>query len=210
VLRTETDSGHNSASEALPAFIPEPLIEPLTYLLSIWNQGALNATYGSIILAVLVLLFSLMIRGLFARLIVRRISKLAEGTQTSLDDALVEALATPLKLVPVILGVYFALETLDIQGSAADIADRVVQSVITMAVFWTLSRAVNAFEFLFSGLRSALSPAAVDWMVKLLEGLLIVFGLLSVASIWDIPVAPILASLGVFGIAVGLGAQDLF
>lgn len=190
--------------------MPSWISEPYQYFLDIWSQGAFGITYGHIVTAVGIVLISLLIRGFFARSVVRRMARLADSTHTQFDDALIEAIATPLKLVPVILGIYFALEILDIQGAAADNAERGVQSVITLAVFWTLSRAVHAFEFLFKGLRDTLSPAAVDWMVKILEGLLLVLGFLSVASIWSIPVAPILASLGVFGIAVGLAAQDLF
>ncbi len=195
-----------AGSDALPGWISEPFV----YLTSIWNEGAFGITYGTIVLAVGIVLVSLLIRGLFARFVVRRISQIADQTETQFDGALIDAIATPLKLIPVIVGLYFALEILNIQGAAAENANRGVQSAITLAVFWTLSRAVNAFEFLFKGLRDTLSPAAVDWMVKILEGLLLVLGFLSVASIWNIPVAPILASLGVFGIAVGLAAQDLF
>jgi len=190
--------------------LPDWAQEPATYLASIWNEGAFGLTYGEISMAVLIIVFALIIRGLFARTVVRWFTRLADKTSTSFDDALIDAIATPLKLVPLILGVYFALEIVDIEGVAAENADRAVQSVITLAVFWTLSRAVHAFEFMFTGLRNNLSPAIVDWMVKVLEGALIVFGFISVAHIWNIPVAPILASLGVFGIAIGLGAQDLF
>ncbi len=181
-----------------------------TYLLGIWSQGAFGLTYGEITIAVGIILLSILIRGLFARTVVRAITRAAAGTKTNFDDALVAAIATPLKIVPVIVGVYVAIRVIDIDGDAAVLADRVVQSVIALAVFWTLSRAVNAFEFLFTGLKSTLSPAIVDWMVKTLQVVLIILGFGAVADIWGIPIAPILASLGVFGIAVGLGAQDLF
>ncbi|MEL7230892.1 MAG: mechanosensitive ion channel family protein [Pseudomonadota bacterium] len=190
--------------------LPDWAQQPVAYIAGIWNEGAFGLTYGEIGLAVLIILFALIIRGLFARSVVRGITKAAAGTDTQFDDALVEAIATPLKLVPVILGVYFALEVVDIDGQAAANADKAVQSVITLAVFWTLSRAVHAFEFLFTGLRDTLSPAIVDWMVKLLEGILLVLGFVAVAEIWGIAIAPIIAGLGIFGIAVGLGAQDLF
>ena len=69
---------------------------------------------------------------------------------------------------------------------------------------------MNALEFIFADLRDTLSPAIIDWMVKLLQVILIVLGLGAVAQIWGIAIAPLIAGLGVFGIAVGLGAQDLF
>ncbi|MEO0550067.1 MAG: mechanosensitive ion channel domain-containing protein [Pseudomonadota bacterium] len=194
------------ASENLPDWAQGNL----QYLVNVWNEGAFGLTYGEIATIVGILFLSLIIRGIFARTIVRGISRAAAGTETQFDDALVKAIATPLKIVPVIIGVYMALRIVDIEGMAADTADKAVQSIITLAVFWTLSRAVNAFEFLFTGLRDTLSPAIVDWLVKLLQIVLIILGFGAVADIWGIALAPIIAGLGIFGIAIGLGAQDLF
>ena len=190
--------------------LPEWALDGLQYVAEIWNEGAYGFTYGQIIIIVGILLFSLIIRGLFSRIVVRGIARAAAGTETKFDDALVKAIATPLKIVPVIIGVYFALMYARVDGDTAVFADKVLQSVITLSVFWTLSRAVNAFEFIFTGLRDTLSTAVVDWLVKLLQIILIILGFGAVAQIWGIAIAPLIAGLGVFGIAVGLGAQDLF
>lgn len=181
-----------------------------TYLTGIWVEGAYGYTFGQIVSAVVIVLFAIAIRGLFARTIVRGIGRAAAGTSSELDDGLVKSVSTPLKIVPVIIGIYFAIQTLDVSDDRSQILNDIVQSVVTLAVFWTLSRAVSAFEFVFTGLRDTLSPAIVDWMAKALQIILLILGFGAVAQIWGIPIAPILASLGVFGIAVGLGAQDLF
>ncbi len=195
---------------ALTSSLPAWAQEGLVYISEIWNQGAYGFTYGQIVTILAIILFSLIIRGIFSRVVVRGIARAASGTETQFDDALVKAVATPLRIVPVILGIYFALQYAQVGGSAAEIADKVLQSAITLAVFWTLSRTVNALEFIFVGLRDTLSPAIIDWMVKLLQVILIVLGFGAVAQIWGIAIAPLIAGLGVFGIAVGLGAQDLF
>jgi len=189
---------------------PQWAKDTVAYAATVWNQGDYGLTYGEIITAVIIVVIALLIRGLFARIIVSTIVRLSAGTKTQLDDALVNSIATPLKIVPVIIGIYIALQVTDISGDAEIYASRILRSVITLAVFWTLARAVNAFEFLFAGLRNALSVAAVDWMVKALQVLLVVLGLGAVADQWGIQIAPLLAGLGVLGIAVGLGAQDLF
>lgn len=198
----------------VPAWVSNNLpgwaIDAWAYMAAIWNEGAFGFTYGEITLVVLILLVALLVRGIFARTVVRTITRAAAGTKTNIDDALVKAIATPLKIVPIIIGFYFALQVVDIGPDTEEIANRIVQSVVALAVFWTLSRAVNAFEFAFSGLRDTLSPAIVDWMVKALQLALMLLGLFAVAEIWSIPIAPLIASLGIFGIAVGLGAQDLF
>ena len=189
---------------------PEWVSDAWVYLNGIWNEGALGLTYGEIITVTGIMLLALLLRGLFARTVVRWITRAAAGTKTNLDDALVKAIATPLKIVPLILGAYFALQVVDIGPDTQEVANRIVQSVIALAVFWTLSRAVNAFEFVFTSLRDTLSPAIVDWMLKAVQILLIVLGFAAVAEIWGIAIGPIIAGLGIFGIAVGLGAQDLF
>ena len=189
---------------------PQWAQDTASYIASVWNQGDYGLTYGEIIMAVFIVMVALMVRGLFARVIVASIMRVASGTKTRLDDALINSISTPLKVVPVIIGIYIALQVTDISGDAEIYANRILRSVITLAVFWTLARAVNAFEFMFGTLRNALSSAAVDWMVKALQVLLVVLGLGAVAEQWGIQIAPLLAGLGVLGIAVGLGAQDLF
>lgn len=180
------------------------------YLASIWDEGAYGLTYGEIITVTLIMSVALLIRGFFARTIVLWITRAAAGTETKIDDALVYAISTPLKIVPVIIGVYASLQVLDIGETVENYANRIIQSIITLTVFWTLSRAVRILEYAFESLKDTLSSAAVDWMIKALQFILIALGLGAVAQQWGIAVAPLLAGLGVFGIAVGLGAQDLF
>lgn len=181
-----------------------------TYIRSTWHQGAYGLTYGEIVTVTGILAFALLIRGIFARTVVRSITRAAAGTKTEIDDVLVRAVATPLQIIPLIAGVYASLQIMDIDGAVETYANRIIQSIVTLTVFWTLARAVQALDYAFGGLRETLSSSAVDWMIKALQFLLIALGLGAVAQQWGIAIAPLLAGLGVFGIAIGLGAQDLF
>lgn len=180
------------------------------YILSLWDRGVFGLTYGQMLTAIGIMLLALMIRGLFARTIVRAITKAAAGTKTNLDDALVTTISAPLKIVPIIVGVYVTTLVLELTPELRVIADQILQSLVAISIFWTLNRAVGAFSFLFTGLRDTLSPAITDWMVKALQVLFIIIGGAAVLEVWNVNVAPIIAGLGVFGIAIGLGAQDLF
>ena len=55
-----------------------------------------------------------------------------------------------------------------------------------------------------------LSKALVLWLIKSLKYLFIFLGIVAVLEIWGIKVGPVIAGLGLFGVAVALGAQDLF
>lgn len=189
---------------------PDWIKETYISIAAVWNEGAYGLTYGEITIAVGIILIALLVRNLLARRMVEWALRMTSGSKSHSDDILVKSIATPIRILPVIVGIYFALQVANISGEAEVFANRVLQSVFTIAVFWSLSRAVHAFEPAFARLRSTLSSAAVDWMLKALQFILIVLGFGAVADQWGIAVAPLLAGLGVFGIAIGLGAQDLF
>ena len=50
----------------------------------------------------------------------------------------------------------------------------------------------------------------LNWVIKANKILIIFFGFAAPLDIWGIKIAPIIAGLGLFGVAVALGAQDLF
>lgn len=180
------------------------------YIGSIWNEGAYGLTFGQIITVFLIMGFAIIVRGIFARTLVVWITNWAAGSTTKIDDALVKAISTPLKIIPVVAGIYASIQVLDVDPTVEIYASRIIQSIVTLTIFWSLSRAARMLEYVLSDVKQSLSGPAVDWMIKALQFILVALGLGAVAQQWGIAVAPLLAGLGVFGIAVGLGAQDLF
>ncbi len=203
-------SGMTAAQPGWVDTLPRWGQDAYDYFAFLWSEGPFGLTWGQILLAISILLISLVVRGLFARTVIRYITSKAAGTKTNLDDALVTTISAPLKIVPIMIGVYIAVEVMNLPEEAQHFANQVLRSLVAISIFWTLNRAVGAFSFVFTGLRQTLSGAIVDWMVKTLQVLFLIIGAAAVLDIWGIPIGPIIAGLGVFGIAVGLGAQDLF
>ena len=50
----------------------------------------------------------------------------------------------------------------------------------------------------------------MDWLVKAVKAVLFFIGVATVLDVWGIKIGPIIAGFGLFGVAVALGAQDLF
>ena len=50
----------------------------------------------------------------------------------------------------------------------------------------------------------------MDWTLRSLKILVIILGIVAILELWGIKVGPVIAGLGLFGVAVALGAQDLF
>ncbi|MAL09668.1 MAG: mechanosensitive ion channel protein MscS [Maricaulis sp.] len=157
----------------------------------------------------LVLMLGLALRGLISRWIIGALKGIADKTQTTMDNAVLDALSGPLKLIPVIIGLFVAIQILGFEGPFMA-GTRLIQSLIAVVIFWALHNAVKPVLRSMAGLRRVLSTVMLDWIEKSLRVIFVVVGAAAVLQIWDIPVGPIIAGLGLFGVAVGLGAQDLF
>ncbi|MEE2567342.1 mechanosensitive ion channel family protein [Hyphobacterium marinum] len=178
-------------------------------VLDVWNTSFLGTSVGYGLVAILVLLFGLLVRGLLARWLIGLVLKVTSKTKTTLDDDFAEALSEPIKLVPVIAAFYIAILILGLDGTASP-GERLIQSLIAVALFWSLHNLVTPFARSLGSLQRNLSPVMIDWTTKFFRIVFVVVGAAAVLEIWDIPVGPIVAGLGLFGVAVGLGAQDLF
>ncbi len=193
-----------------PDWLPDWLAWPQwasdawSYAVTVWNTGVFDMTYGQIFSIIGIILISLIIRGIFARTIVRAISRAAAGTKTNLDDALVVSISEPLKMVPVIIGVFIAMSMVELDPPVRAIGDKLVQALVAMSIFWALSRAAGAFSFLLGSFQQTLG-----WMVRTLQVLFLLMGVAAALQIFDIPILPVLGGLGVFGVALAFGAQDL-
>lgn len=177
----------------------------------VWDTSFFGLNVGDGLVAVFVLLIAFAVRGLFSRLLKVVLKRETEKTETLVDDKVLDAISDPLKLVPIIVGVYVAVLVLGLEGPQGEgFGMEIVQSLIAIAIFWALHNAVMPVSYLLTGLRTLLTPVLVDWLAKALRILFVIVGIGAVLEIWGIPVAPIVAGLGLLGVAVGLGAQDLF
>jgi len=188
----------------------EKLREFWVVVVDVWEKGVFGIDLGRIVVALLILAAFLLVRRLLARFLVSRMRAFAKRTQFRLDDEIVEALQDPLTLIPVVLGVFIATEYLALSGRLEVFSDQFVRSLVAYLLFWILVRLVRPLSFLLGKLEDVFSTAIVDWLVRIIRVALILIGGATILEIWGIKVGPILAGLGLFGVAVALGAQDLF
>jgi MscS family membrane protein len=179
-------------------------------VVNVWENGLYGIDIGRIAVAVFIFLGFLIIRRLFSRIIVHRISLFIQRTSSSLDDAALEVLSKPVSFIPVVLGVYFATDYLNLSGNLEIFTDRLVRSLIAFVIFWGLVKLVQPLSVLLRGLEKIFTTPMVEWLIKAVNIAFIFIGGATILEIWGIKVGPIIAGLGLFGVAVALGAQDLF
>ena len=178
--------------------------------LDVWNNGVFGINATDIIVSLVIFLLFYLLRRLIARFILNRFSRIVSKTSNQIDDAVIEVLDGPLKFLPVVTGFFIASSYLDISENNQDFLDLLNRSLITIFIFWLLHQLIIPFSFVIKNFESKISKPLVDWTLKGLKILVIVLGAVAILELWGIRVGPVIAGLGLFGVAVALGAQDLF
>ena len=178
--------------------------------LDVWNNGVFGINATDIIVSLVIFLLFYLLRRLIARFILNRLSRIVSKTSNQIDDAVIEVLDGPLKFLPVVLGFFIASSYLDVSDNNQDFLDLLNRSLITIFIFWLLHQLIIPFSFVIKNFESKISKPLVDWTLKGLKILVIVLGSVAILELWGIRVGPVIAGLGLFGVAVALGAQDLF
>ncbi len=176
----------------------------------VWTIGVFGANLGSYISALLIMLVFLTLRHLFTVIVLRFLQSLASRTETELDDAVLSTARGPLRFLFILIGAFFAIEALPLSPEAEAVGAKIISTLMYITFFWVL---YNAMAPLIEGatrVNGILTGAVFDWAVKGLRFVVILLGVAAVLELWGIPVAPIIGGLGLFGVAVALGAQDLF
>ena len=88
--------------------------------------------------------------------------------------------------------------------------DNINRTLITILLFWTIHQIIEPISYVLSGLDKILTRELIGWIIKSLKILIFILGAAAVLELWGIKIGPIIAGLGLFGVAVALGAQDLF
>ncbi len=175
-----------------------------------WQYKIFSFEIGQLIISTLIFVGFLIIRKLFAHSVFARLKKHAEKEHSRIDPHILEALDKPLQLLPVALGLFLAFANLKPTGTLEIFASQIVRSLVVLALFWGLYNLIEPLSNLSQQLKRNFSEALVDFFVKLIKVLIVFVGIATILEIWGIKVAPILAGLGLFGVAIALGAQDLF
>ena len=179
-------------------------------VVEVWDQGFLGFDIARLGIAILVFALFLLLRGLLTRFVLDWLKMLAKRTRSYLDDEIIAALKEPIRFIPVALGTFFAFEHLALEDTFKNIGDNIVRSLIAFVIFWGFWRIVQPASRGLRQLERVFTQELVDWLIKAVKVAIVLVGAATILQIWGIQVGPIIAGAGLFGVAVALGAQDLF
>jgi len=177
---------------------------------TVWTNGVFGLKVNELVIALLILVFFILLKNIFARVVVGWISRFTASTETTVDDAILEALEGPIRFIPAVIGFFFATAYLTLDENMQNFISLFNRSLVAFALFWGLYQLSDLVGHLLQRAEHVLSRSMIDWLSKAVKLAFVVLGFATLLEIWGIQVAPLLAGLGLFGVAVALGAQDLF
>jgi len=179
-------------------------------VVDVWQHGVAGVDIGRMVVAVGIFFVFMMLRGLLTRFLMTWLHLLAKRTPWTVDDQILGTIEPPVRFVPVVMGLFFGFQILELRGTPDQMATNLMRSLVAFTIFWALFRTVKPLSAVLHRLDRIFSVEMVEWMVRAIRILVFVIGTAAVLEIWGIQVGPIIAGFGLIGVAVALGAQDLF
>ncbi|MDD5566118.1 MAG: mechanosensitive ion channel family protein [Candidatus Omnitrophica bacterium] len=160
-----------------------------------------------VVTPVLVLCGTLLAGLLLRRAIFARLIRWTQKTSSKIDDIIIGAIRGPFVIWFLMLGIYFALAISAVPQNVVHIISKIILVLGIISVTFVLSNIASKFITVYSNrIESALPVTTLTQNFSRI----IVFGIgiLIILNSLGISIAPILATLGVGGLAVALALQD--
>ena len=178
--------------------------------LSVLSKGIRGVDIFQILIGIGIFFIFLIFRGIISKVIIKRLESIAKKTTNKFDDTFVQAMKGPARFLPIVLGFFIASYYMSFAEDGRAVVDTINRTLITIFIFWVIHQIIEPISYILSGLDKMLTRELIGWIIKSLKILIFILGLAAVLELWGIKIGPIIAGLGLFGVAVALGAQDLF
>ncbi|MDF5718594.1 MAG: mechanosensitive ion channel [Rhizonema sp. NSF051] len=169
-----------------------------------------------IVLSIIILTFSLALKQVFSEIIIRRIERMASGTQTSFDDDLVKIIKQPLNWLIVIGGLWI-VQLILAENFSPELNEK-VEGIIKFAALATFAFVVYRAAPVLGELlkqwtlksETELDDLLVPYLPKLFQVLAIAIILLKGSELFlGASASALIGLLGGAGVALGLLLKDL-
>lgn len=160
-----------------------------------------------LIMPLLVFLITVFTGYIVRKILFGRFSRWASRTKTGIDDIVIDATRGPFIIWCLMLGIYFGLEISELPEQWVDIGGKALLVLGVGSVTLVLSNISTKFIRAYSAkIETALPVTSLTQNISRI--IIFGIGLLIILNSLGISITPILATLGVGGLAVALALQD--
>ena len=176
---------------------------------NVWEQGFLGIGITEIIVSIAIFITGAVIRAIFVGRVLKWLEKLTNNTDSEIDDVLLDSLKKPLGYIPITISLYVIAVYLPLTGMANIFATNLVKAMIAFTIFSAIANSISPiFQAVTS--RSVLTKSMTMWLERAARMIVWIVGIGIILDIFGIQIGPLVAGLGLFSVALALGAQDLF
>ena len=183
------------------------ILEKLSF---ITNVSILGFLLSNLLICFSVLFFFIGSRNLIKKLIIKKTSLILSFSDTKIKDAFLKSIEKPVEFFVVSIGIFSASSLLIASQKVNVFLENINLSLFTISIFWLFSKIIEPLSRKIKNLKTILTKDLLDWLISAIKIIIFILGFSAVLEVWGIKVGPIIAGLGLFGVAVALGAQDLF
>ncbi len=185
-----------------------------TQVREVWDQGAFGVEADRIIVAIAVFMAFVVLRGLVSGFLLRMLERLVGRSSNRFDDELVVALSGPIRFVFLVIGLFLASRVAPLPEDIDVAMAKVVRSLIAFTIFWTFYRCVGPLSFVLDRAITSVGGEGMaatlkNFAVRLIRVIITVLGAAAILQEWDFNIGAVLGGLGLIGMAVAFGAQNL-
>jgi small-conductance mechanosensitive channel len=159
----------------------------------------------SLVTAGAILAGSILIGLILERLLVRGMRKLALSTEGKIDDVIAAGIKGVARWGFVLIGIYYALPFLPLPESLDDRITTGFRLAVLVLAIVVVSRFAGGIAAHYA---HRLFPSSVSLAKVVVNAIVMVIGLLVIFQTMGIQIAPMIAALGVGGLAVALALKD--
>ena len=146
----------------------------------------LGIDYGRLLVALGIVFVFLVLRSLFTTFVLGFLRRIAARTDTTLDDALLNCMQGPVRFVLVILGLFTAVNYLELSDQYAVFGGQLIRSLVIFDLFWALYQITGPVSSIFSRLEEVLTKEMVAWLISFLHIAIVFIGAAAILEVWGI------------------------
>ena len=170
-----------------------------------------NSIIGNIYLRFLFILVVSVLVALLVKFIMRQVLKpLAKKTKTKIDDLVIKSISSIIFYIVIVLGFKIGIQHFQFETS---IYSNIVNSLFVLIIMVMILRIIANFSTHWlkewaSKTESTADDRLIPLVAKILKVVTIILGIFFIFDTWNINLSPLLATVGVAGIAIGFAVRD--
>jgi len=155
----------------------------------------------------LILISSIIFAQIFNFTLKKYVKRITKKTKSDIDDIILSIITKPLYILITVIGIYLALKSLSMSNPYSSWIDGTFFIIIVLIVSLLVSKVVSTLtsRWLNVQKRFEKTPKLIN---KIITVVIYLIAFLMILSYFKIEITPLIATLGIGGLAVGLALQN--